>query len=93
MWKYISGKSIDGDKANEIEDLKSMGKAMWEFISTIYESYWDSLFVDDNKTIFRNKVRSKFIPQVIKSQVPNKGKEVVKPTFVSSLLPLFQLNL
>ena len=87
MRKYISDKSIDGDKAHEVEDLKGMGKAMWGFISTIYESHWDSLFVDDNKMTFRNKVRSKFIPQVMKSQVPNKGKEVVKPTFVSSLLP------
>ena len=28
MQKYISGKSIDGDKANEVEDLKGMGKAI-----------------------------------------------------------------
>jgi len=39
MWKYILGKSINDDKANEVEDLKDMGKAMWEFISTIYESH------------------------------------------------------
>jgi len=67
MRKYISGKSINGDKANEVEDLKGMDKAMWEFISTIYKSHWNSLFVDDNKMTFRNKVRSKFIPQVMKS--------------------------
>jgi len=87
MRKYISDKSINGDKANKVKDLKGMNKAMWEFISTIYELHWDSLFVDDNKTTFRNKVRFKFIPQVMKSQVPNKGKEVVKPTFISFLLP------
>jgi len=44
MRKYISDKSINGDKAHEVEDLKGMGKAMWGFISTIYESHWDSLF-------------------------------------------------
>jgi len=28
MWKYILGKSIKSDKANNVKDLKGMGKAM-----------------------------------------------------------------
>ena len=47
----------------------------------------DSLFVDDSKTSFRNKVKSKFNPQVIKTLVNNKGKEIVKLTFMSPLPP------
>ena len=43
--------------------------------------------MNDNKSTFRSKVRSKFIPQVTKLQVPNKGKEIVKLTFVSPLPP------
>jgi len=43
--------------------------------------------VDNNKSTFRSKVRSKFIPQVAKLQISNKRKETVKPTFVSSPLP------
>ena len=36
---------------------------------------------------FRNKVKSKFNPQASKTPVNNKGKETVKPTYVSPLSP------
>ena len=39
MWKYIASKSIDSDKANNIKDLNGMGKAIWEFISMVYNSH------------------------------------------------------
>ena len=65
-----------------------MGKAIWEFISAVYNSHWDTLYADDNNTTFRNKVKSKFSPQARNIQIPsNKGKEVVKRTFVSAILP------
>jgi len=87
MKKYIFGKSIKNSKANNVKDFKGIGKAMWEFISTIYESHWNNLFIDNNKSTFKNKVKSKFNPQVNKPQAPPKGKEIAKPTFVSSLPP------
>ena len=87
MCKYILGKSINNNKANDIKDLEDIGKVAWKFISTIYEAYWNSLFVDNTKTSFRSKVRLKFNSQVIRPQVNNKGKKTVKFTFVSSLLP------
>ena len=86
--KYILGKTINDNKANNVKDLEGIGKVAWEFISAIYEAHWDSLFVDDSKMSFRNKVKSKFNPQVIKTPVNNKGKETVKLTFVSPLSPL-----
>jgi len=43
--------------------------------------------VDDNNTTFRNKVKSQFSPQVIKPKASSKGKEMVKPAFISSLPP------
>ena len=61
-----------------------MGKTIQKFISAIYEFYWDNFFVDDNKSTFRSKVRSKFNPQVAKPQVSTKGKKIIKPTFVST---------
>ena len=64
MQKFIVGKSINGDKANDLKDLNDMGKAIWKFISMVYNSHWDSLYVDDNNTTFRSKVKSKFSPQV-----------------------------
>ena len=54
--KYILGKSINGDKANDFKDLSGMGKSIWEFISSVYDSHWDALFVDENNTTLRNKV-------------------------------------
>ena len=75
MCKYILGKSIENSGANDIKDFKVMGKTMWEFISAIYDSHWDSFFVDDNNTTFRNKVKSQFSSQVIKPKASSKDKK------------------
>ena len=56
--KYILGKSINGDKANDFKNLSGIGKSIWEFISLVYDLYWDTLFVDENNMILRNKVKS-----------------------------------
>ena len=89
MQRYILGKSIENNKANKVKNLESIGKAIQEFISAIYEAHWDNLFVDNNKTTFRNKVKSKFNPQITRPQVNNKEKETAKPIFISSLsLPI-----
>ena len=90
--KYIRGKLIDSNP-NSIKDLKNVGKVVWEFLSSIYNSYWDGLYIDNTNTIFRNKVSYKFTSQVPKNlNINNKDKKVVKPTFISSISPLFQLN-
>jgi len=39
-----------------------MDKALWEFISMVYESYWDVLYVDNNNMTLRNKVKLQFSP-------------------------------
>jgi len=87
MQKYILDKAIKGKKANNIKDLEGVGKAAWEFISSLYEAYWDNLFVDDQKTLLRNKVKSKFSPQAFNKPNNNKEKNIVKPPYVSSLPP------
>jgi len=87
MGKYIKGKFIIDGNANGIKDLDSIGKAIWEFLSAVYNLHWDSLYVDDFKTSFRNKVKSKFNPQVLKAPVNNKSEKAVKPTYISPLPP------
>ena len=87
MGKYIQGKSIIKENPNGVKDLEGVGKAVWDFLSAIYDLHWDSLYVDDSKTSFRSKVKYKFNPQVTKILVNNKGKESVKPTYVSPLPP------
>ena len=62
MCRFILSKSIKGDKANEVKNLDGISKTMWKFISTIYEAQQDNLFMNDNKIIFRNKVKLKFNP-------------------------------
>jgi len=87
MQKYIASKSIDNDKANDVKDLNGMDKAIWEFISAVYDSHWDALYADNNNMTFRNKVKSKFSSQARNIQTPsNKDKDVVKSTFVLVIL-------
>ena len=85
--KYILGKSIEGDKANSVKDLEDVGKVAWGFISSLYKVYWDSLVMDDTNMLFRNKVKSKFSSQIVKKLSNNKGKTLVKPSYISSLPP------
>ena len=34
--KYISNKQVDSSKSNNLEDFHGMGKAVWNFISSVY---------------------------------------------------------
>ena len=45
----------------------------------------DSLFVNNSKILFKNKVKSKFSSQMTKIPVNVKGKETVKLTYISPL--------
>ena len=36
--KYISNKQIDSSKFNDLEDFHGMGKAVWNFISSVYQA-------------------------------------------------------
>jgi len=86
MKKYISGKSIDSAKANKVQDIMGMGKALWEFINVVYKFHWNALFVENN-IIFRSKVKAKFSPQTRKTTLPSNNKDTAKPTFVSHIPP------
>ena len=50
---YIDNKSINTNKANDIEDLKGIGEAAWNLVISIYSSGRDSLHADSNKNSFR----------------------------------------
>ena len=92
MGKYIRGKAIDNNP-NSIKNLESVGKAVWEFLSSIYNFHWDSLYINNTNTTFRNKISSKFTLQVSKNlNISKKEKETAKPIFISSVFPLFQLR-
>ena len=85
MQKYILDKIIKGNNANSIKDLKCIGKVAWRFILFLYKVYWDSFVVNNTNILFRNKVKSKFSPQVSKKPTSNKDKNMVKPFYISIL--------
>jgi len=49
---------------NNIEELKGIGEASWQLISSIYNSGWDSLFADKNNNSFRQKISFMCTPKV-----------------------------
>jgi len=63
MGNYIKDKSVNANP-NDVKDLDGIGKVVWEFLSAVYNLHWDGLYMDNSKTSFRNKVKSKFNPQV-----------------------------
>ena len=62
MAKYIQGKQVNGKKVNKLKDFDGMGDAIWNFISSVYESKWDTLSTDQNMNNLRSKISSKFTP-------------------------------
>jgi len=38
MARYISNKQVDSSKSNDLKDFNSIGKAIWNFISLVYQA-------------------------------------------------------
>jgi len=90
--KYIKNKQVNGGKVNELDDFDSMGDAIWNFISSVYEAKWDALYTDQKSNTLRTKISSKFTPKTNPSNNGNK-KDIAKPALVTinkvpPLLPL-----
>ena len=77
MARYISNKQVNPSKANDLEDLNGIGKSIWNFISSIYQSNWDSLYADNQSISLRRKIASKFTPKIIPTPGKN-NKETIK---------------
>ena len=65
-----------------------MGDAIWNFISSVYESKWDSLHTDQKTNTLRAKISLKFTPRIT---LPNNNnrKDVAKsvPVSINKVLP------
>jgi len=82
MAKYISNKQMKLANANDLKDLNSMGNTVWNFISSVYKSNWDSLYTDNETNTLRRKIAAKFTPRV--QLVPKRStKETPKFTLAS----------
>ena len=64
MAKYISNKQIKLAKANDLMNFNGIGNVVWNFISSIYESNWDTLYTDNKTNTFRRKIAAKFTSKI-----------------------------
>lgn len=64
MAKYIFNKQVELVKANNLNDFDSIGDAVWNFISSVYESNWDVLHTDNKSNTLRTKIAAKFTPKI-----------------------------
>ena len=87
--KYITNKQIKLSKANDLEDFKGIGEAVWKFISSVYEANWDVLYTDNKSISLRRKIASKFTPKIpLPPQRNNKKKNGPSPANINRLPPL-----
>ena len=42
----ITNKQVNSFKLNDLEDFNSISEAIWNLISSVYQSNWDSLYAD-----------------------------------------------
>ena len=65
MVKYISNKKVNPKLSNDLEDLNGIGDAVWNFLSSVYQSSWDSLYTDNHSKSLREKISAKLTPRVV----------------------------
>jgi len=80
--KYIQGKQVNGNKANDLDNFDGMEDAIWNFISSVYVSKWDALFTDQKTNNLRSKIALKFTPHTPPPN-SNSKKDTSKSTSVS----------
>ena len=83
MVKYISNKKVNLKSANELKNLDGIGDVVWNFISSIYQSSWDSLYTDNKSKTLREKISAKFTPRIVPSPNSKNNKLVPKPVSAS----------
>jgi len=82
MAKYIQNKKVNGGKANDMNNFDGMDDAIWNFISSVYEAKWDTLYTNHKSNTLRLKISLKFTLR----NPPTKGdgnKEIPKPSPVT----------
>ena len=91
MARYIANKKVNSSKANKLSDFDGIGDSIWNFISSMYQANWDSLYTDNKTSTLRAKISSKFTP-IIAPTTNKNNKETNKPVPVTidkvPLLPL-----
>ena len=89
MAKYITNKKVNPKSANELKDMDSIGDAVWNFISSVYQSSWDSLYTDNKLKTLREKISVKFTPRIALFPNSKNNKPVSKmvPASINKVPP------
>ena len=82
MAKYILNKQVEPTKTNDLDNFNGIGNAVWNFISSIYDTNWDALFTDNKSTTLRKKITAKFTPR-IQPILQRNLKKINKPSLAS----------
>ena len=88
MAKYIANKQVNLAKSNNLEDFKGIGETIWNLISLVYQSKWDSLIVGKNANFLKKKISDKLTPRIIPpANHNNKIADKSIPANIEKILP------
>ena len=87
MARYISNKKVNPKSSNNLNDFDSIGNAVWNFLSSVYQSSWDSLYTDNKSKSLREKNLDKLTPRVVPS-TSNKPTKNPTPVTINKAPPL-----
>ena len=74
MVKYISNKKVNPKSFNDLNNFDSISDTVWNFLSLVYQSSWDSLYTDNHSKSLREKISAKLTPRV----VPSSSRKTIK---------------
>ena len=83
MTKYILNKQVEPTKTNNLNDFNSIEDAVWNFISSIYDTNWNALFTDNKFTTLRKKIVAKFTPRI--QLIPQRNPKWINKLFLASI--------
>jgi len=83
MAKYIANKKVNPKNANELKDFDGIDDSVWNFISAIYQSGWDSFYTDNKSKTLREKISAKFTPRIVSTTAQKTNKDTPKSVPIS----------
>jgi len=93
---FIRSRKVNTSAINNIKKLKGFGNAAFNFVLSIYEANWDTIYTNDYNNFFRNRIINKFTPKVKKLTISlkvdsskNKQIEIIR---ISSSIPTCSLK-
>ena len=90
MARYIFNKKVNLKTANDLKDFDGISDIVWNFLSSVYQSGWDSLHTDNKLKTLRENISSKFTPRIALSltQKSNKLASKLVPASIDKTLLL-----